>query len=168
MEKKAKQIEKCEEVKQVKLTKEEIIQIANLLRTIKAWFTLSKEGALAFMKNTISFGKVTKEVDEVIKVYIDAIRTPDFIKESENVEKLKAKSAEEQTDDDKNIINVFDEKIKKLDLEINDLKIKLLKESVDIEINYFSFNDLYEIMKQKENKDINGYNYEILYETFIK
>lgn len=163
-----KTVQEEEQEFQLKLTKGEASQIADLLRNTKSWFTLSKDGALAFMKNIVEFGKVSKEVEEVLKVYIDGIRTEAFIKESAEVETLKGKSVEIQTDKEKIKIEKFDNKIKEFDKEINSLKTKLLAETISINVCKFDFDDLYEIMHQSQNKEINGYGYEILYTIFVK
>lgn len=166
MEKKTTEVKEMG-IKKIKLTKGEIVQELDLLRSLKAWFTLSKDGALAFMKDIASFGKVTKEVEDTIKVYIDAIRTEEFITKTKTIEDIKHKPLEEQTDEEKASVQEFEEAIKRLDKEVNDLKNSLLAESTSIEIFCLSFDDFYEIMKQEQNKEVNGYGYEVLYKTFV-
>ena len=151
-----------------KLTKGQIAQFVEVIRSIKGFNKMTPEGALNIVKNGISFGKIAKESEETLKTLMEGLRTDEYVGLSESAEKIKKIAEEDRTDTDNETLENFDKLNKSATKELNFLNEKLAKEVVDIEILKISEEDFKAIIKHEKNQDIIEYGFELLFTTFVE
>lgn len=143
------------------MTKGEVVMLMNIMRSVKDFKGLSKDGRMSFVENMIALGEVEEKVNKTLSKHMDLLRTDELMSLAAEVQQLREReqAGETLTEEEKGKMFEFEKTEAMANIQYNEIVSRVYSEKVQAILFPITRDDFMNLMDSDANAGITPEGY---------